>query len=87
MSVCGCRSKCVSGTDNSLTSSGMLCRVSAFTFDTPSVLLFSDAFSKEALIPTCSLRSEYADRLVTSLPEDVFIEQIVGSILEQQCNQ
>ena len=46
--VCGCRSKCVSGPDNSLTSSGILCRVSIFTFDTSSVSLFLDAFSKEA---------------------------------------
>ena len=53
----------------------MLCRVSSFTFDTPSVLLFLDAFSKEALIPTCSLRSEFADTLVTSRPEDVQKEQ------------
>ena len=79
--VCACRSKCVSGTDNSLTSSGMLCRVSSFTFDTPSVLLFSDAFSKEVLISRCSLRSEFAVTLVASRPEDAFNDLIANSIL------
>ena len=59
----------------------MLCRVSSFAFDTPSVLLFLDAFSKEALIPTCSLRSEFADTLVTSRPEGAFIDLIASSIL------
>ena len=78
--VCGCRSKCASGTDNSLTSSGMLCRISSFTFATPNVLLFSDAFSKWALIPPCSLRSEFADTLATSRPEDAFIDLIANSI-------
>ena len=58
----------------------MSCRVSPFTFDTPSVLLFSDAFSKEALIPTCSLRSEFALTLVASRPEDAFIDLIAISI-------
>ena len=79
--VCGYRLKHVSGTDNSFTSSGMSCRVSSFTFDTPSVLLFPDACSKEALIPTCSLRSELADTLVASRPEDAFIDLIANSIL------
>ena len=45
--VCGCRSGCVSGTDNSLTSSGILCRVSSITFDTCRILMFPDAFSKK----------------------------------------
>ena len=79
--VCGCRSKCVSGIDDPLTSSWMLCRVKSFIFVTPNVLLFSDAFSKEALIPACSLRSEFADTLVTSRPEDAFIDLIANSIL------
>ena len=48
----------------------MLRRVSSFTIDTPSVLLFPDAFPKEALIPTCSLRSEPADTLVASRTAD-----------------
>ena len=56
----------------------MLCRVSSFTIDTPSVLLFPDAFSKKALIPTSSLRSEFADTLVTSRPEDAFIALIAS---------
>ena len=78
--VCGCRSKCVPGTDKSLTSSWILCRVSSFIFVTPNVL-FSDAFSKEALVPVRSLRSEFADTLVTSRPEDAFIDLIANSIL------
>ena len=57
----------------------MLCRVSSFTFHTPNVLLSPDAFSKEVLIPACSLRS--ADTLVTSVPEDAFIDLIASSIL------
>ena len=64
--VCVCRSKGVSWTDNSLTSSGMLFRVSSFTFDACSILLFPDAFSKEALIPTCSPCSEFADSRIPS---------------------
>ena len=58
----------------------MSCRVSSFTIDTPSVLSFPDAFSKEASIPTCSLRSEPADALVASRPEDAFIDLIANSI-------
>ena len=34
-----------------------------------------------ALIPTCSLRSEFADTLVASRPEDAFIDLIASSIL------
>ena len=79
--VCVCRSERVSGTDNSLTSSGMLVEVSSFTFDTCSTLLFPDAFPKEALIPTCSPRSEFAATLVASRPEDAFIDLIPNSIL------
>ena len=78
---CGFRSKCVSGNDNSLTSSGMFCRVSSFTFDTHSMSLFSDAFSKKALIPTHSPRSQFAVTLVTSRPEDAFIDLFANSIL------
>ena len=59
----------------------MLCRVSSFTFDTPTVVLFPDAFSKEVLIPTCSLPSEFADTLVASCPEEAFIDLIANSIL------
>ena len=59
----------------------MFCRVSSFTFDTTNVLLFPDAFSKEVLIPTCSLRSEFADTVVASRPEDAFIDLIASSIL------
>ena len=78
---CVCRSKCVSGSDNSLTSSGMLCRVSSYLLDTCSILLFRDAFSKEVLILTCSPRSEFVVTLVTSRPEDAFIHLIANSIL------
>ena len=61
----------------------MLCQVSSFTFDTSSVPLFLDALSKEALIPTRSLRSKFADTLVASRSEDAFIDLIASSILEQ----
>ena len=80
--VCVCRSKRVSGTDNSLTWSGILFRVSSFLFNTCCMLLFSDAFSNEALIPTRSLHSEFAATLVVSRPEDAFIDLIANSILE-----
>ena len=43
-------------------------------------MLFPDAFSKEALNPTSSLRSEFADTLVASRPEDAFIDLIANSI-------
>ena len=79
--VCVCRWKCVPEADNSLTSSGMLFRVSSFPFDTCCTLLFPDAFSKEALIPTCSLHSEFAAPLVASRPEDAFNDVIANSIL------
>ena len=79
--VCGCRSSWDSGTDNALTSSGMLCRVSSFTFDICRKMLFSDAISKEAFIRTCSPRSEFAVTLVTSCPEDACIDLIAISIL------
>ena len=78
--VCVFRSKRVTEIDNSLSSSGTLCRVSSFTFDTCSILLFPDAFSKEALIPTCSPRSAFAVTLVASRPEDAFIDLIADSI-------
>ena len=59
----------------------MLCRVSSFTFDTFSTLLFPDAFSKKALIPTCSPRCEFAVTLVASRQEDAFFDLIANSIL------
>ena len=59
----------------------MLFRVSSFTFDTCSILLFPDAFSKEALTPACSPRSEFAVTLVASCPEDAFIDLIANAIL------
>ena len=62
----------------------MLCRVSSFTFDTSSVSLFLDVFSREALTPTRSLRSDFAETLVASRPEDAFIDLIASSILEQR---
>ena len=76
--MCACRSKCVSWADNSLTSSGILCRVSSFTLDTRSKLLFPDAFSKETLIPTSYPLFEYVATLVTSRPEDAFIDLIAN---------
>ena len=59
----------------------IMCRVSSFTFDAPNVSLFLDAFSKEALISTRSLRSEFADTLVASRPDDAFIDLIASSNL------
>ena len=43
------------------------------------MLLFLDAFSKKALIPTSSPRSEFAAKLVTSRPKDAFIDLIANS--------
>ena len=59
----------------------MLFRVSSFTFDSCNILLFSDAFSKKALIPACSPRSEFAVTLVAFHPEDAFIDLFANSIL------
>ena len=56
--VCGCRSKCVAGTDNSLTSSGIMFRVSSFTLNTCSVFFISDTFPQGTVIPMCSPCSE-----------------------------
>ena len=59
----------------------MLCRVSSFTFHTPSLLFFPDLFSEEAIFPTCSQRSEFAITLVTSHLEDAFTDLIAYSFL------
>ena len=72
---------CVPRADNPFTLSWKLHRVSSFIFVTPNVSLFTDAFSREALIPVYSLRSECADTLVTSRSEDAFIDLIANSIL------
>ena len=85
MSVCLPVEMC--SRDRQLTSSGMLFRVSSFTLLAYSTLLFPDEFSKEALIPTCSPRSEFAETLVASRPEDAFINPIANSILGQQSYQ
>ena len=79
--VCGCGSKCVSLTDNSLTSSGILFRVSPFVFNACSVSFISDTFSKGAVMPMYSPCSELAMTLVASCPEDSFIDLIANSIL------
>ena len=71
----------VSGTDNSLTSSGILFRVSSFTFHTSSnTLLFPDAFSKKGNNPPLILTSEFGVALVASRPEDAFIDLLPISI-------
>ena len=80
MSVC-LPVKRVSGTENSLTSSGMLFQVSSFILDICNTLLFPDAFSKEAVFPTCSPCSDFAVILVASLLEGAFIDPIANSIL------
>ena len=77
--MCGCRSKCVPGTDNSLTLSEIMFRVPSFTFNTCSVLFHSDTFSKGAIIPICSPRSEFSVTLATSRLEDAFIDLIANS--------
>ena len=59
----------------------MLFQVSSFTYDIFNTLLFSDAHSKKAVIPTCSPRSEFAVTLVASRPEDAFIDLLYTSIL------
>ena len=74
--MCVCRPKPVSGTDNSLTSAAMLFRVSSFAFDICITFLFPDAFSKGAVIPTCSRSSEIAVTLVAFCPENAFIDLI-----------
>ena len=45
---CGCRSKCVPGTDYSLISSGTLFRVSSFVINTCNLLFLSETLSKGA---------------------------------------
>ena len=52
-----------------------------FTYLVWNVVSSLIAFSKKALVPTCSLRSEFADTLVTSRREDAFIDLIANSIL------
>ena len=79
--VCGFRSKSVPGTDNSLTSSGTLFRVSLFVLNTCSVLFLSDMFWKRAVIPMCYPRSKFTMTLVASRPEDAFIDLFANSIL------
>ena len=76
--VCDCRSKGAPGTNNSLTSSGMLFRVSSFVLNTCNVLFVSE--TKEAVIPMCSPRSKSAVTLVASRPEVAFIDLIGSSI-------
>ena len=80
--MCVCRSKCAPETDNLLTSSGMLFRVSSFPFDICCTLLFPDAFSKKAILPTCSLHSKFAATLVASRQEHAFTDLIANSIIE-----
>ena len=79
--MCGCRSKCVSGTDNLLTSSGILFRVSSFVFNSCNVLLLSDTFSKREIIPMRSPRSEFIVSLVASRSEDALNDLTANSIL------
>ena len=79
--VCGCRSKSVPGTANSLTSSGIIFRVSSFVFNACSVLFLSDTFSKEAVIPMRSPCSEFVMTLVAYCPEDASIDLTANSIL------
>ena len=58
----------------------MLFRVSSLPFDI-CCALFPDAFSKEALVPACSLHSEFAAIQVASPPEDAFIDLSANPIL------
>ena len=76
-----CWSNCVPATDNSPTLSWGLQRFSSFAFVMPNVPLFSDALPKEVFILSWSLRSEFPDTLITSRPEDAFIDLIANSIL------
>ena len=52
-----------------------------FQSDICKTKLFSDAFSKGAVIPICSPRSEFAVTPVASRPEGAFIDLIANSIL------
>ena len=79
--LCGCRWKCVSGIDNSLTSSRIWFRVSSFTFNSWIVLFFPDKFSGVSVIPMCFPRSELAITLVASRPHDAFFDLIANSTL------
>ena len=79
--MCDCQSKCAPGTNNSLTTSGILSRVSSFVINTCSVIFLSDTFSKGAVIPMCSPRSGFVVTLVASRLEDAFIDLTANSIL------
>ena len=79
--VWGCQSKCVLGTDNSLTLSGMFPRFSPFAFISWNVLFLSDTFSKGTVISARSPCSEIAVKLVASRPEDAFIDLTANLIL------
>ena len=79
--VCTCRSKCVSGTGNSLTSSGLCLRVSSVTFISRKVQFQSDTFPLRAEIPTCSSRSEFAVTLATYRPDNPLIDLTANSNL------
>ena len=58
----------------------MLIRVSSFPFGTCSTFLCPDAFSKEASIPACFPRSQYAVTRIASRPEDAGNYLIANSI-------
>ena len=79
--VCDCRSKRVSGTDNSPTLSGKFFRVSSFTFNLCNTKLTSDGFSKGAVICIRYPRSEFALTLVASFSRNAFFDLIANSIL------
>ena len=79
--VCGCRSRCVAGTKNPLTSCGMLFRVSSIVINTCIVLFLSDTFSEGPQIPMYSPSSDFTMRLVASCPVDGFIDLTANTIL------
>ena len=74
------QSKCVTRTDNLLTSPGIFCRVSSVVFNA-CVLFLSDTFPKGTVIPMCSLCSEFDVTLVVSRTEEAFIDLTAHSIL------
>ena len=77
--VCGFRLKCVSENENSLPSSRILFWVLSTLFNTCSVTVFSDTFSKGGVFPGWSPHSEFTAKLVASRPEDAFFDLIANS--------
>ena len=77
--VCDCRSKCVVGAMNSLTSPEIFPHVLSFAFISWNVSFPWETFLKEAMIPIGSQCFKFAVTLAASRPEDVFIDLTANS--------